>query len=1215
MMKREDWTDEQRAVIDARGCDLLVSAAAGSGKTAVLTERITQLVTDAEHPVDIERILVVTFTRAAAGEMKDRIARSIAEISAGRPGDVRLARQAALVFHAHIETIDSFCSWVVRSHFDEIGIEPDARVAEQTEIKLLKADVAKKVMDRWYETGDPAFLRLVEAYSGINRDDAVAELFLAIAEKADSQPDPAGWIAGLAAPYDAAEEEGEPDWLVETAHTALAQVDVFAMEIGHMIELASRPDGPDIYLEALNSDAEIIARMAEATDYESLQAALSGIEWAALSRKKCSCDPLLKEEVKNRRDKLKKQVTALAGRFAEPISSIREEMRHTGGYVHTLCRLALDFLDAFAAEKRRRNIIDFSDMEHFALAVLSGEDGAPSAPAQALAAQFDEVMIDEYQDSNDLQEAILRLVSRLPAGGHNRFMVGDVKQSIYSFRQARPQLFTEKMASFGRGPGALSRRIDLTKNFRSRRQVLDAANQIFERIMHADLGGVEYDEPARLYYGASGYEPEEDGAFRAELLLVRSEEDEVMPEDADGEAEEELYSDELLPDALLPEAVMIGKRIRELMADPGFLITERIDGQTVRRPMRYSDAVILLRAPQSAGRAYADTLMHMDIPAYLPSADGFFSAPEIRVMLSLLSVIDNPLQDIPLAAVLRSPLAGLTDSQLWALKKSAPPEMSFVQAVMRLSQRAAAGETDAEARAAVPEEILSVLDGFFALLSEARQDMADVPIHTLISSLLQKTGYLTFATAMPGGAQRRANLLQLCDVAVRFENTSYRGLHHFMQYIDQMRRFDTDYGMAQVAEAQNAVRIISIHKSKGLEYPVVFVGGLHRKINLTDTSGNMVLHNELGIGLSDVDPEARTKRKTAYQARVAERISADTRGEEMRVLYVAMTRAKEKLILTADLSGRDAEKCVKTWSEPAALSSFARRSAQTMLDWVMPAVLSAGGPNAVGLRWEDKAELLSMPAVRRSAAQSRTDMLEQLSAGALDPAAAQALSDRLSFVYPFPASAAHKLKYSVSEIKHRMMELAQEDEAAAPVWVSSGTPSAGALRGTATHRVLECFDFARGDYRTSLGAQMESMVASGRLTEEQAALVIVPLVQTFLDSDLAGRMHEAAEKGLYYKETPFFMGGMPSEFLPLVEPRAEEEMIFVQGIIDAWFIEDGHIVLVDYKTDRVAAEAELVRRYEAQMRLYARALARSRHLPVEEIVLYSFSLSKAVRLP
>ncbi len=1259
-MSRVEWTDEQQAVIDARDCDLLVSAAAGSGKTAVLTERITRRVTDPVHPVDIERILVVTFTRAAAGEMKDRIAASIAAAGAERPEDIRLARQAALVYSAHIETIDSFCSWVVRSHFDEIGIEPDARVAEQVEMTLVKADVAKKVMDRWYEAAEPDFLDLVSAYSGINQDNAVSDLFLSIAEKADSRPDPAAWIESLKDPYTFAREaETEPDWLLQMIENARAEADSFAMENARLQELASLPEGPGMYMEALAADAALILRMTEAQDYESMQQALFGLEWAGLSRKKYTGDPLLKEEVKSRRDALKKRVTALAGRFTATLPQIREEMGLTGRFVDALCRLALDFLKAFAEEKRRRNVIDFSDMEHFALAVLSDEEGGPSEAAKALAAQFDEVMIDEYQDSNDLQEAILTLVSKLPAGGHNRFMVGDVKQSIYSFRQARPQLFTEKMAAFSHEPEAESRRIDLTKNFRSRRQVLDAANQVFERIMHEDLGGVEYDAPARLYYGAAGYEPEESPAYRAEILLAYSsdeddvpspfsadtpeegsqEEDGELAENGDAAPEEE---ENRSPDTLLAEAVMIGNRIRQLMADPDFLITDRVDGETVRRPMKYGDAVILLRAPQSAGRSYADTLMHMGIPAYLPSADGFFTAPEIRVMLSLLSVIDNPLQDIPLAAVLRSPMVGLTDAQLWEIKRNAPADMRFSEAVMRLDPEtekelpsdsaadtgtegaeervqveAAGAETEAEllnsaARNMLSSEILRRLDGFFALLKEARLDMTDVPIHTLIQALYRKTGYLTWVSAMPGGAQRRANLQQLADVAVRFESTSYRGLHHFMQYIRQMHKYDTDYGMAQTAEAQNAVQIISIHKSKGLEYPVVFVGGLHRKINLMDSVGTMVLHNDLGIGLSAVDLEARTRQKTVFQACVADRICADTRGEEMRVLYVAMTRAKEKLILTGNLTGKNLEKRLQDWQEPKALSAYARRSAVSMLDWVMPAALQAGAHSGFTVRYASERELAALCGEQDRTGEERTDLLASLAEMVPDPEMTQALSERLSFTYPWPVSSADKLKYSVSEIKHRMMELTQEDEAAALVWVSSGKPSDGALRGTATHRVMECFDFVREDYRTSLDEQMQQMEESGRLAKEQADLVIRPAVRRFLDSDLAARMHAAAAAGQYFKETPFFMGGAPSEFLPLVAPREDEEMIFVQGIIDAWFIEDGHIVLLDYKTDRVSEGSELVRRYEAQMKLYASALARSRHLPVEEVWLYSFALAESV---
>lgn len=780
-----------------------------------------------------------------------------------------------------------------------------------------------------------------------------------------------------------------------------------------------------------------------------------------------------------------------------------------------------------------------------------------------------------------------------------------------------------------------AQRIDLHKNFRSRKEVLSCTNDIFYKIMARDLGNVSYDADAALYPGASYPKAETETMFAPEMLVLDSS-DALLLEDAEA----------LGSDKKLLEARLVAARIQRMLQEQK--VTDRETGEL--RAARYSDMVILLRSLSGWADAFAAVLNDAGIPAHTVLATGYFSAVEVQTVLSMLRILDNPRQDIPLTAVLRSPMVGMTDEELAKLRLT-NREVSFHDCVLEKCQTLLQnGKTDA------CEEYEQKLYIFYTMYLELRKLVPDTPIHALIETLLKVTGYGDYAAAMPAGRRRRANLQMLVEKAIAYENTSYKGLFHFVRYIDELQKYEVDFGEADMTgEHENVVRIMSIHKSKGLEFPIVFVSGLGKNFNRQDVRSRMVLHPEFGIGLDCMDGARRIRSATLAKRAIGKQIDLENLGEELRVLYVALTRAKEKLILTG--CKKDAEACIA--QERAALSmqgeaaaqietgkplSYAlREGAAGYLDWLIPAVLSYG--ERYTLRVVSLAELTSGEAERR-AKEVVTKEMRMLAISHADEKMVEQLRQRFAFVYPHAQALSQKNKYSVSELKHRAMRerLLQEEESVTPVFLEEEMVpyipafvrkhrqeeeaiNRGALRGTAVHRVMECYDFTA---QIGAAAQIEQMLLERKITEEMKQLVKVPLVEAFAASPVGVRMQRAQQAGKLYREKPFVMGFTHSELesfgfggmtsMELLEQTTAdgEELTLIQGIIDVFWEEADGIVVLDYKTDRVERAEELTDRYAAQLALYGEALERiynqdtERTIRVKERLLYSFRLGTAI---
>lgn len=1209
------WTSEQQKVIDLRDRDILVSAAAGSGKTAVLVERIVNRICVDDPPVDIDRMLVVTFTKAAAAEMRERVSRAIDSLKEQKPDDENLQRQSTLVHNALITTIDSFCLFVVQNNFAQLDLDPDFRIGDQAELKLmLKEALAQVFEDNYAREDNEAFINLIDTYSKGRNDSAVRQMVEDIYYKAGSSSWPRKWMNSLLRLYDikSAKQLEDSEIIKEIVDYSRVLLEEAVQELTMAKDLASATPGLEKYALTLSEDIALFDGMADVTGYVGMQEFLNKISFGRIAViRKFDGDEKKKERVKSMRDAAKKKIDGIKQKyFGMSIELMYEQLERQRPFVKELIRLSLEFYDAMEAVKTRKRVFDFSDIEHFALRILVDEQTLePTETAREFSKHFEEIMIDEYQDSNQVQEDILTAISREHQGVGNMFMVGDVKQSIYRFRMARPELFMEKYNTYTSDDSA-HQRIDLHKNFRSRNEVLDFTNDIFYKIMAADLGNVQYDDDAALYPGASY--PEE--TMRPELLLVDYKDEDLSEiiEDEDG-------------DKVQIEALLIANRIRSLMENG--MVTDKKTGQL--RAVQYRDIVILSRSVATWGNTVAAVLKDCDIPAHVESNTGYFSSYEIQVILSMLRILDNPLQDIPMAAVLASPIVGMDDEEL-AQIRSAFKGVSFAQAVLS----AMAGENGYE------DEKLKA----FALVFERlRGAVADTPIHELLYMMLDETGFYRYASAMPAGKRRRQNIDMLIEMAAAYEKTSYKGLFHFVRYIDIQQKYEIDYGEADTAgENDDVVRIMTIHKSKGLEFPVVFVSGLGKGFNTQDTKSDLVIHEKLGLGLVEKTKSPRTKRPSLIRNEIESRIKRENLGEELRVLYVALTRAKEKIILTGGLSNaqKSFEKYRGNVNANQPISFGQREGAGCYLDWIIPAMLSY--PDKYTVSTVDATEFAARTAMDMAANDiSKMQLVKQISKA--DETKVKKLAEGFDFEYAYASDITKKSKYSVSELKHDSMvekydstereaerpkflleeketyvpDFARDDDEAGSASNESKKPknaagvNPGALRGTAVHRVMECLDFkSLCDIDTKdhvavsafVKKSMDEMLKKGLITDDMYRLTRPKLIEQFVSSDVAARMAQADKRGDLFKEKPFVM---------------DYEGVLVQGIIDVFWLENDKIVLLDYKTDRVNAAKELIDRYNTQLKLYADALGRifstdGQSIQADERLIYSFHLQQTI---
>ena len=1221
-----NWTEEQKQVISHSEGDLLVAAAAGSGKTAVLVERIVTMLQDREHPVDIDRMLVVTFTRAAAAEMRERIGNRIAALLAEQPENEQLQRQQLLLHHARITTIDSFCMQVVREFFHTINIDPGFRIGDEAEMKLLQSDVLKAVLEENYAAAGEAFLGLVECYAPGKTDAALEEYIMKLYLFSESYEWPEQWLQEQAENFVYESEEAFLQGSLTQAvmkevnrRTALALADIRQAED---LVCDTALEG---YRAAIQLDRRFLENLVTKTDYASYSEAVRAYKFGPIGRCAKDVDPEAREFAKGLRDRCKDTVNELVKQyFYQDFHTVYEDMNACAPHMKELVRLTLAFRKKYSETKQDKNLLDFSDLGHYALQILLTEqDGeyVPSEAAAILRGRFDRIMVDEYQDSNQIQETLLWAISRLhdvsadyPEGRPNIFTVGDVKQSIYRFRQARPELFMRKYEEYGQGDEAYQK-IVLKKNFRSRPTVLDAVNSVFEWCMHREFGGIEYDTDAALHVGlpyeecdgtASPYDPE--------LILLHQ---------ADTEDEESV-------EKVVAEANACAERIRRLTsAKEGLMIWK--NGQQKR--VEPGDIAILLRSAKDWAQTFVNVLKDRNIPARASVSTGFFEAGEVVTVLNYLRILDNPKQDIPLAQILLSPVVGFTNNELATLKNGSGSLYEMMQAYA--AGAVAEAETVAEAEDKVGVKVRSFLEQYRYF----RQRMKYLSVSELIQEIYRRTEVYTLMSALPAGEQRAANLEYLLRQAQNFEATSYHGLFQFVRYVEKLKDNEVDFGEASTIDGGNAVTIMTIHKSKGLEFPVVLLPGCGKKFNQMDANTRVVLHADYGLGPECIDSERRTKVTTLKKQYIRQVLKEETIAEELRMLYVAMTRAREKLILVGSVAdgAKFLESCA---ADTDRMDDRSLASANSYLDFVKGSVLKGLAEREFTGLSEDtqivlpvrttgkrvvwhftpvRAGGVSMEEVAdRLEEEVRKEQLLEAIHGlktAEKTEKYQELQACFNYQYPFEEETKRPLKTSVSELKRRkLQEEGAETDADIPVWIKSGpkekakktenTQGIGAAeQGTLYHKMLELMPFAGIGSMEALLLYRERLLSTGRMTAEELSCVEPEKLWSFLQSSLGERIRKADAAGKVKKEQPFVLG---------IEAEEGGDYELVQGIIDLYFEEADGIVLVDYKTDRIETAEELVERYRIQLQYYARALRQITGKTVKEIYIYSLYLSQTI---
>lgn len=1232
------WTEEQKAVIAHREGNLLVSAAAGSGKTAVLVEHVLSLIL--EENASLSSLVLMTFTEAAAEEMKERIKKRLEE-HLQKGYDKRILREIALLPTANISTIHAFCKRLIEENYAGLSIDAHFRIGDTGEMALLQSDILEELLEEEYERKEESFLAFVDQFSMGKKDKGIEELILKLYMLASAMPFPKAYLQGLL------EEDAHSrreKWERDLYEDMKSRLENLSLLYEDALDLCREPNGPIEYEERILEERDQCLALVHAENLEELVRGLENLSFGRLKSTKSEG----KELVKFLRERGKKTLKAWQENYRLLPKELEEEVEEKGQKrILELVRLCLLFLERYQKEKEERAVLDFSDLEHFALKLLY-QDGHYSALADELAKSYREILVDEYQDSNLVQEYIVRALSQERFGKPNVFQVGDVKQSIYRFRMARPELFLEKYHDENYP------KIFLRKNFRSDEGVLSAVNTLFFKIMKKDFGGIEYDLENSLFLGKIrteeakqeeiGQEEKPEGEDpitgkqrrdQTELLLLELEktastgeegEEDSKEDDSkgdDGNSASNSSSNSASGKSLSKlelECKMIAAKVRELL-EKGYA---------------YKDMVILLRSPHSVSREMVDIFGKEGIPAYAELKTGYFSAVEVETVLSFLAIIDNPRQDIPMAAVLRSPLFSFTDEELGqiVLAKGSLYEKPYDKSkenAVNLSLQA-----EKALSSALEEKWLN----FQGKLERYRRLSRSLRLHSLLTLIYEETDYHNYVRALPLGEKRQANLDQLLEDAKQFEKGSYSGLFHFIRYIEKVKKQEQDQGEATVfSEKDDLLRIMSIHHSKGLQFKVVFLSQLHKTFNKIDSKAKMLMDAELGLAADYLDLETRIKYPSLHKIAIKEKGERESLGEELRVLYVAMTRAEEKLILTGVC--KNEEDLIKKFPVQDRLSLEDIRGATSYLAWICMAYsrsfFESTKSGEIALRFISKEDLEENEGKAIGEAVSLEKKLyEFLGKGREKTEAEKLMEEHFSYVYPFEKSTHRSPKYSVSLLKMKAMEehgesiseIGQEGRAVAPEWdegkaegkaearqqakektdspliqkMKAEGKNIGAAIGDSYHHALAFYDYSQ-----------DISQLSDFLSPEEYGLLNLEKLKKFLDSPLGQLFAKAYKENTLYREQ-HFMQEVEYEKLFPEDGGDNVEKVILQGIIDAFIMEEEGIILVDYKTDRVKDGEELRNRYQKQIDLYSEALEQILGKKVRRRVLYSFSLGEEVDL-
>ncbi len=1180
-MAQKKWTQSQKNAIYAQNGSLLVSAAAGSGKTAVLVERVIERITDPVRPVDADRLLVVTFTRAAAAEMKERISLKLDELIAENPLDSALRRQQLLLSKANISTIHSFCSELVRENFFALDISPDFRLAEESELAILKAEAINNVLEELYENEDEAFSLFADYFSTAKSDYLLQQVVLKLYEFLCAHPFPESWLQKKERMYSQECPVTETQWgRVTVDYAQDAARFCLALAANSLALFEERPQLGDALRSLLQLDLKFTQGLCEtvaSSPWDEIRGYLSSFDFSArFQSARGYKDDAVKLKIQSSRDLLKKTVKSLCSLFTQSEQQCRDDIRELAPLVHELFSAVRLFSREYEKRKREKNIADFNDLEHWALSLLVTEtpSGAEFTPqAQAAAKRFAEVMVDEYQDANEIQDLIFRALS---GDGKRLFVVGDVKQSIYGFRQAMPEIFLRRKDAYALYDPALDNypaKIILDKNFRSRQGVTDAVNFVFRRLMSKEVGGMEYTQEEELAAGAQ-YEADATPDMVFHLL--------------DSGAQNEDCADVL-------EARHIAHMIHSYME------SHQVTENGARRAAKYSDFCILLRSATTHASVYVKELMALGIPASSQSSDGFLCAREVAVMVSFLRLIDNPLQDIPLLNVMLSPVYGFTPDDL--------AQMRILKPKGRLYFALKAYEREGS----LPARQL------LADLEDCRTLAATAPTDLLIHFIYTRTGYPALVRSRKNGALGLSNLRLLQEYAKNYEQSSGGGLSGFVRYIDRLEEQSCDLKTNAAALSQSeSVRVMSIHHSKGLEFPFCFLAATARSFN-SDKTDEVLLHAELGIGIRRKDTQRMCRYSTMPRGAVSLELERDGKSEELRVLYVAMTRAREKLIVLSTQKNprRYLETMASRLTGESAVLPYIVRGASCISNWITQCALMhpdgdelrelAGMPRIIEcepcLPWEISIIEGEMPAVLEEPAEAaQTEKLASAQPFDLTP-----VIRRITSCYPYQTLSSIPVKVSASELSHEESR-GEYAFSARPAFLQKEKMT-GAQRGVALHAFMQFADFKA--FLASPQGELARLTEQGFITNEQRQAVPLGQINACLQSGVMRRFLRAEKQYREFRFTVKIKAGLADSGL---KPPYSDEEIILQGAVDCAFEEAGGIVIVDYKTDRVKAMEELRSRYHTQLELYRRAMEQCTGLPVRECVLYSFHLNGSIEV-
>ena len=1173
----------------------------GSGKTAVLVERIIKKIID--DKIDIDKLLVVTFTNAAASEMRERVLDALYKKIEEDPENTNLHKQINLLNKANICTIDSFCLDIIKNYFYEIDVSANSRIADTTEINILKQEILEEIFEEKYMNNNKKFISLIETYTKYNKDEDLQALILKIYDYIQTNPFPEEWLhdkINIFKDVNKITNFSKTVWgniIIEYVDSILQNCILNLTEILNKIKIFPEMEK---YIDTINLDLEEYKLIKNnLSDWDKVCSIIYGLEkrnWPICKK----IENELKDEAKEIRYNAKKEFEKVKELIPYKTEQIVKDMEFMYKILKDIEEIILEFSDKFYNKKREKNIIDFNDMEHLALKILvkKNADGTilPTEIAKMYQNKFEEIAIDEYQDSNLVQEIILNSVSRK----NNIFMVGDVKQSIYKFRQARPELFLEKYDDYKIKPThGENEKIQLFKNFRSRENILEFTNIVFKNIMSKELGNIDYNEEEYLNLGAS-FEKIDNQNLTTELNIINLKEEENIWEEQEGEEEKEKVENVVL------EARYVAKKVKELI-DSKYQVIDKKQG---RRNIEFRDIAILLRSANTVAPIYEKELSEMGINVYSDSSESYLNSIEVETVISLLKVINNPIQDIALVTVLRSNIANFTDNELINISFE-NDKLAFYEKMIEY-----ANENDNN----LSKKIIKFLNKVdsWRILQQYKT------IDELIWHIYIDTGYMDYVRLMPNGKLRVANLKLLFEKAKQYGDSSFKGLYSFINFIEKVKVSSKDTGAAKIiGENENVVRIMSIHKSKGLEFPVVILAGTGKRFNFQDLNEKLLMHQDLGFGPIYIDSNRHIEFKTVAKKAISIMCKNEIVSEEMRVLYVALTRAKEKLIITGiqkDVDKALSEKEKQISAYKGKINSFIVQKYKTYLDWLELVYAKEKSKSIVDLNIIDKNDILNSI----KADEDEENILEKINKNAKKSKnleEQEKIKAVLEWEYNNLKMREVPNKTSVTKIKelgNNKIKLGEKDTPLNDIVIDEkpkflnkeNKTLTGAEKGTLMHLCIQKLNEKQEYNEDNLRKLIEKLVIKDIITPLQAQNINVKKILDYTKSKLWEELKNAKE---IYKEQPFYINISVDEIYDLKEPSKDD--ILVQGIIDLYYIDKNNkLVLVDFKTDFVNDEKELIEKYKEQLNLYKRALENSLQRKVDKMGIYSLYLNKFIKL-